>query len=141
MQEENIEEKFYTTSKDGDLYLIPLVKPIQVISTIGYGKSWIIKLPYQQLQNIRTIEVNSLTVIDSIIVVYAGLMSLPGETTEAWFLIETKNKTEKLYTTEDEFIKGIKEVGISKLPQLYEINELYRQFKEEGILPWVGENI
>jgi hypothetical protein len=130
------EDVFYTSNKDGDLYRIPLIKPIQVISTIGYGDDWIIKLPYQQITGIRSIEVNSITIVDSLIIVYSGLVSLPGETTKSWFIIDTKNSTEKVYKNNISYQKGLSELGMKEEPKLYEVNELYSQFIKEKRLPF-----
>jgi hypothetical protein len=130
------DDAFYTYAKDWDLYRIPLIKPIQVISTIGYGDTWVIESPYQQIKRAGQIGVMYITVVDSVIIVDAGIVCLPGETTQAWFLIDTKAKTEKVYTTTEAYRKGLLEAGIKEEPKLYEVNEVYRQFKEKGTLPF-----
>jgi hypothetical protein len=128
-------DKFYTSEKDGDLYRIPLIKPIQIISPIGYDDSWDLKFPYQKIERKRSVEVSSATVVDSLIIVYSKMTSLPGEMTQAWFFIDTRNKTEIVCRNNDEYQKHLSEIGIAT-PILYDVNELYSQFKEKGVLPF-----
>ncbi|AUS04920.1 hypothetical protein [Pseudotamlana carrageenivorans] len=133
-KQEQVDE-FYTSPRDGDLFRIPLVKPVQVISTIGYGDSWMVKLPYQQINRKRSVEARSITVIDSIIIIDAGIVSLPGENTQAWFFIDTKNQKEFVCRNEDEYQKKLTEIGVASAV-LYDVNEVYSQFKEKGTLPF-----
>lgn len=129
------EDSFYTAAKEGDLYRVPLVKPIQIISTNGIGSDWILKFPYRQIKNKKSVEVSAVNVVDSLIIVYSESTYLPGAMTEAWFLIDTKNKTEVVYQNENDYVKGLAEIKI-KEPRLIEINQLYGEFKETQKLPF-----
>ena len=133
---EKSNDSFYTSSKEGDLYRIPLIKPIQVISSVGIDSDWLLRLPYQSIDRLRQIKVDSLTVVDSVIIIDAGLVSLPGETTQAWFIIDNKNRTEKIYTTKEAYIKDLVSIGTKEDTKLYEVNGVYRKFKEKGKTPW-----
>lgn len=130
-------DEFYSAPKNWDLFRFPLIKPVQAISVIGYGDSWSVKLPYQQInETMSSVEVKRVNVLDSVIVIDAGLVSLPGETTQAWFLIDMKQKTESVHTTFADYEKGLSKVGINYKPELYDVNEIYRNFKEKGTLPF-----
>ena len=124
-------DKFYTSSKDGDIFRIPLIKPIQIISTVGYGDSWVLKLPYQHKEITESIEVDSAYVIDSLIIIYSKSTYLPGEMTQVWLLIDTKNQLEFVYRNYNEYQMKLNKMSITS-PKLYDINELYTLFKKKG---------
>lgn len=133
---ENQREDFYRYSKDGDLYRIPLIKPFQVISSTGVGGDWIMKLPQEQIKNGKNaIEVSSLTVVDSIIIIYSELTYMSEGMTPVWLLIDTRNKRELFLQNEVDYNKSIDNLEIEK-PKLYTPDELYKQFKQDGELLW-----
>lgn len=136
VKQEQVMDKFYTSSRDSDLFRIPLIKPIQVISAVGYDDSWDLRLPYRQIQGVgRSIPIHSLTIVDSVIIIDAGIVSLPVETTQAWFLIDMKSQRETVCRNSDEYQNDLIEKDV-KSPMLYNVNEVYSQFKEKGTLPW-----
>lgn len=128
-------DNFYTSSKVGDLYRIPLIKPIQIISSIGYGDSWVLKLPYQQIEANVSIEVDSVCLIDSLIIIYSKSTYLPGGMTQVWLLIDTKNKLELVYRNYNEYQMNLNKMNITS-PIFYDVNELYTQFKKKGYMPF-----
>lgn len=129
------DQNFYFSSREGDLYRIPLIEPIQVISTNGIGSNWILELPYQQVKNKKNIEVSSVSIVDSLIIVYSKSTYFPGTMTEAWLLINTKAKTENVYQIRSDYENRLTEIGI-KEPQLRDVNQLYLEFKQTLKLRW-----
>lgn len=135
--EKKFNNGFYTLSKIDDLYRIPLVEPYQVISTWGIGGDWFIKFPYGEVAGQEGVGVIAVTVIDSIILFQSTKTYFPkdSEMRYAWFLIDSKDKSQEIYKTEDEFLQDLARRGITK-PVLYDVDSLYAQFQITQSLPY-----
>ncbi|PPK92252.1 hypothetical protein LY01_03010 [Nonlabens xylanidelens] len=122
-------------SRDSDLYVIPLLDDIRVISTNGVGSDWTLDLPYGNLINKKTIGVDSLSVFDEYILVYTESTYLPGEMTEAWVLINTKKKSEFIYKDFELLKKQSLEISKREY-EMNEVNDIFVKIQSSNKLPW-----
>lgn len=129
------EDTFYNDIVDGDLYRIPLVEPIEIISAYGVGGDWILRLPYNQVTEKKSMPVIAVSVLDSVIIVDTGVISIPGENTQVWVIIDVKNQAEFLCKTVSEYHQKLSDLGL-KPENLHEVNEVYSSFKKSKKLPW-----
>lgn len=93
--EESSQDEFYLNTHNGDLIRLPLIKPYELISADN-GVTWFLKFQFpEKIKNKTELDnVNLIGIHDSIIVAYSKLTYLPGEMTEAWFVIDVSNNDE-----------------------------------------------
>jgi len=73
---------------------------------------------------------------DSIIVVYTDMTYLPGEMTQAWCIVNVKNNSENIFTTEEEYLRNIKTLRSTEF-QLQNIKDAFKLFNDKGEYPWL----
>lgn len=129
--------EFYTLLKFEDLYRIPLIEPLELISTGPGGGEWFIQFPYGEVKGKEQVSVLSATVVDSTVLFQSDIIYFRGEhdMRNHWFLIDVRNKSQEVYKTEDEFLQVLAKRGIKK-PVLYEVDTLFTHFQRTRRLPY-----
>jgi hypothetical protein len=137
----NEKKGFYDYSKEYDLYRVPLIEPLEIISA-DRGFSWTFKLPYRQIENKDEIggDVKKIGIDKSIIVLFTPSTYIFNSMNNAWIVVDVENKTEKAFINESEYNKYLIEKGISQI-KLYEVSEVFKVFDTENKLPieWVKQ--
>ena len=127
---------FYSYSKDGDLYRIPLLEPFEVYNSGSINYSWSFDLPYKNsglvMDQIGVDEVG-VQIQDSILVLYSYRMSLPGKMSQAWFIVNLKEKKELYFTDSSKYYEHISNIGGI---ELFRCEEIFKEFEETKKLPW-----
>jgi hypothetical protein len=133
---EERQDKFYTETERGYLSRIPLIKPYELISPDN-GFTWVYKSPFNEKKDKKIIleNVSLVGIHDSIIVVYTDMTYLPGEMTKAWCIINTKDKSEKLFTTEESYLENIKK-AVRLGFRLKDVTEVFKVYNDKKTLIW-----
>lgn len=122
-------DTFYTATRDGDLYRFPVLKPIEVFSTTDFrGTDWFVSLPYINDFSKSQVKIDSIGVVDSLVIAYNSLIYLPGEMTTVWITIDIRNNYIDVEKTISKELR-------SKLT-LYAPDDVYSSFLETGKTPW-----
>jgi len=138
-----MEDEFYTVTGGWDYIRVPLIKPYEVkkvdpkVETNGWG----IKLYSNLFQVDRAKRVD---VRDSVIYVISGEVNEIKDLTAigtrnvstAWFIIDVRTKTEKGFSSEEEFKAYIKENNY-QAPHWHDIDSLSEELGKKGKVPWI----
>lgn len=140
---EKNQNEFYTVTGGWDWIRVPLIKPYQAIKVDPEVETngWGIKL-YSNLYQID--KAKRIDVKDSIIYVLSGKVDGKEDFTAigtynlptAWFILDTRQKTENGFASEAEFRQYIKKNNYF-LPQWHDIDSLSKALGEGGKVPWM----
>ena len=128
---------FYDYSSYSDLVRVPLIEPYEIISA-DQGNTFTFMLPFDKINKLyytdQITPTDSIGINDNFIVLYTKGMNLGSNKTQAWFLIDIKNKDEVAFTKHEEFQEFIhsKKIGTIKL---YDCKSIYSVFASKGSLP------
>ena len=128
---------FYSNSKKGDVYRIPIKEPFEITS-YSEGDNWSFILP----KNSETKKYNDITNIYSVgsrknyIIFYTPriYVSKYSKMTEAWFIFNTTNNNEFVYDSKNDFDSIIRILNIESV-RLYEVKQLFSLFDLKKELP------
>lgn len=130
-KQSNKQNEFYNYYQDGDLSRIPLIEPYFIYSADN-GENWVFDVPFGGfLQGLQISSIRSIAVNDSLFFLYSDLISLPGETSPAWFVFDIDNKTSKYFTDYSLFISEY-----PKAKKMQSVKKLFSDFKSKNYLPW-----
>lgn len=138
-RDKDSDNNFYSSHKSGDLYRIPLIKPLEVYNT-GYLKEpWFFDIPYKNNSLGKDqIHVNQVGVDirDSIIVLYSESIAIPAlsKISELWLVIKLKEEKEFSFTDIEEYKNKMNLIGSDI--ELKDCEVVYNEFKQTGILKW-----
>ncbi len=149
---------FYTEKSGLDYVRFPLIKPFDITS-IDIGESWLLGIGHDTY--VYSDKISELTIFKEYIFVHSiGETIIDGKTVqESWYVYNTIEKEFlKKYTTDKDFLKnyGIEKYFLKEFTTKKEFLEhlksknidstklnwqkpedLYKQFKETGCLPWI----
>lgn len=125
-----VSDPFYTDARREDLDRLPLLKPLELYS--ADGDSWFFDLPFGEAEGQKQISCIMVGMKDSILVAYAGMVSFPGETTDAWFCLDLDNHTTTVFHTPGAFRSNAFNASV----ELHSVRRSARQFQQTGNLPW-----
>ncbi|WP_128331642.1 hypothetical protein [Apibacter sp. HY039] len=144
-------DSFYTENSGYDYIRFPLLKPYEVRSN-DKGKEWfILGIPEKRVQDTNEVYgIKKINIINNVIICYCEGMKKIGrkerpvaiikgkEYSEAWFILIPELKTDKGFTTEQEFRAYLQTQGIHKEQIEWKTpKELYEQFSKIHCLPWI----
>lgn len=139
-------DDFYETKGGWDWIRVPLIKPYEALKIDPEVQTnpWVINLFSPNLVN--TDHVRKICVKDSILYIISGMVAGTGDSTSlgtrnlptVWFIINSKQKTEKGFKSAKEFDKYIVENNYP-LPDWHDIDTLFHNLSNGGKLPWRKE--
>ena len=129
---------FYSSTRKQDLYRIPLINPHELISPGGIGYDWFYKVQYKNNIDLDTkdLHIEQVGVQDSLIVLYTSSVYVEHKMSKAWFIIDYKEKLMYTYTTFQTY-KEYFQKKESKELLLYNVDDVYSDFKNKVRLPWL----
>jgi len=138
-----VADPFYYTFSNGDLQIVPLIKPYKIECVQGQESNWSMDFSdgYGTF-NIKRIDVN-----DSIIYLLCGqidsinsitFISGIGNVPTAWFILDTKKKKEVGFKTLVEFNNFLKSSHYGH-PRWRNIDSLYTRLCNGGNQPWLDQ--
>jgi hypothetical protein len=138
----NDQDTFYTVTGGWDWVRVPLLKPYEVkkadpeIETNDWGIEFI--------NSFGTYNVKRVDVKDSIVFILSGKVDNKNDSTivnsqnvpTAWFVIDTKRKTEKGFASEEAFKSYIKDNNYPR-PRWHDIDSLSKALANGSKVPWM----
>ena len=127
---------FYDHAHTWDLSRLPLIAPYQLTSA-DKGNTWTLEFRgTPPLSTLGSGAIDSLAVIDSIIVLYNPSYSHVHEGQgKAWFIIDSRTKHERIVADRRLLVRILDSMSI-RLDSLYPIRPIFDRFESEGVLPW-----
>jgi hypothetical protein len=126
--EESSESDFYSYSKDGDLYRIPLFEPYEIINTGYLEESWFLDLPFGELGTDQIhLEKIGTSKEDSVFVTYSNRIYFDNDMRELWVVVDIPKQEEIAFTDETRFLKS----PFGKI-QLYPCEDIFTHFEQKG---------
>lgn len=124
-------DPFYTDTRREDLDRLPLVKPLELYSADG-GSTWFFDLPFGEVEMQDQVTCVMVGMKDSILVVYTDLVSLPGETTDAWFCCDLDQRSTTVFRSSEAF----RNTAFNASIEMHSVRKAFAQFRQTGELPW-----
>jgi len=130
----NVEENFYSYSRKGDLYRIPIIKPYE-INSADNGFTWIMDFKGNNPPSLLgTGAIDSIGVKESYFVLFNKRADLRTGMTKAWFLVDALAKDEKVFTTEEEYKNYLETKKLGHI-KMYKITDVFKEFDTNKKLP------
>ena len=128
------EDGFYTDPGDWDDSRIPLIRPYELIKLKGQ-KDWGISLQTPMI-DVAIHNVDSVNVIDSVIIVHSGETNLRGgvQVKQAWFVLLPGMKEENGYAENEQFVEKLTSLHIRSA--FFVPDKLYSIFLTNKKLDW-----
>lgn len=123
---------FYTHSKRGDLYRIPLIEPFELISADQHY--WFIEISDSSSGQIEQLEVEAFFVDPPYVVTHTKSSDFSGRMSPVWVIIEEGEDTE-IHFDEKSFSESARRHGYLDLPFL-QPSEVFSIFESTGELPF-----
>lgn len=100
---------FYDTRKINDLYRVPLLEPIELIS--ADEDSWFLAVNSFK-KGVKRMHVEAVGITDSILVGYVSSVYLDSKMTKAWYVIDYPEKKIEYFTDSHAYQQEIAKKGI-----------------------------
>lgn len=127
------EMKFYESSKTFDMYRLPLIRPIELLSA-DEGNSWICRYNFKSLSGRSEIDnIEKVGIFKGFIALYCPLTFNGNSMSETWVLIDVLGNSDVIFNEQIKFESYLKKNDLNQM-KLISVDSAYKNFAEKSIL-------